>query len=122
MPRFLLLFKDIKPGNILIGDDGRFMISDFGISRQLGRTLHKGAGMNMSFGTLAYMGPERFSSTPLVVATSDIWSLGMSVVELLTGKVFWEGMGGCVQLNGAGFPSLSGALRNLKTLFANVCH
>lgn len=103
-----IIHQDIKPGNILIGDDGRYMISDFGISRQLGRTLHKGAGMNMSSGTLAYMGPERFSSTPLVVATSDIWSLGMSVVELLTGKVFWEGMGGCVQLNGAGFPSLSG--------------
>ena len=103
----LIIHQDIKPGNILIGDNGRFMISDFGISKKIENTLHKNIGDKTSSGTLAYMGPEHFSENPHIVATSDIWSLGMSIIELLTGKVLWEGLGGCIQQNGAHIPTLS---------------
>lgn len=103
----LIIHQDIKPGNILIADNGRYMISDFGISRKIRHTLHKNMAGEMSSGTLAYMGPEHFSVSPHIVATSDIWSLGMSVVELITGDVLWGGMGGSVQHNGASIPSLS---------------
>lgn len=102
----LIIHQDIKPGNILIADNGRYMISDFGISRKIRNTIHRNNGGEMSSGTLAYMGPEHFSEVPHVVATSDIWSLGMSVVELITGDVLWGGMGGSVLYNGGKIPSL----------------
>lgn len=103
----LIIHQDIKPGNILIADNGRYMISDFGISKKIRHTIHRNNSREMSSGTLAYMGPEHFSETPHIVATSDIWSLGMSVVELMTGDVLWGGMGGSVLHNGGRMPSLT---------------
>ena len=102
-----IIHQDIKPGNILIDDDNKFIISDFGISQKMEHTLRKSTGVSFSSGTMAYMGPERFSEKANVVATSDIWSLGMSVIELITGEVLWGGMGGCAQLNGAFVPSFN---------------
>ena len=52
-----IIHQDIKPDNILIGDDGKFIISDFGISRKLEHTFRKGTNKVKSSGTLAYMGP-----------------------------------------------------------------
>lgn len=67
------------------------------------------------------MGPERFAEKPLIVATSDIWSLGMSVYELSTGLVLWEGMGGCVQLNGAHIPALDEKYSSQLSQFVHAC-
>ena len=116
-----VIHQDIKPDNILIGDDGRFSISDFGISRKLEHTFRKSVNKVESSGTLAYMGPERFSENPLIVATSDIWSLGMSAYELLSGHLLWEGMGGCVQLNGARIPALNKEYSSQLTKFIHTC-
>ena len=101
-----IVHQDIKPDNILITSDGRYVISDFGISRSF-RTKMSRTNNNSSSGTIAYMGPERFSEKPMIVLASDIWAFGMTLYELMTGDVLWEGMGGCVQLNGARIPAIS---------------
>lgn len=102
-----VVHQDIKPDNILITSDGRYVISDFGISRSF-RTKMSRTNNVSSSGTIAYMGPERFSEKPMVVLASDIWAFGMTLYELMNGDVLWEGMGGCVQLNGARIPAISG--------------
>ena len=103
-----IVHQDIKPDNILITSDGRYVISDFGISRSFRTKMSRTNNNISSSGTIAYMGPERFSEKPLVVLASDIWAFGMTLYELMTGDVLWEGMGGCVQLNGARIPSIEG--------------
>lgn len=103
-----IVHQDIKPDNILITSDGRYVISDFGISRSFRTKMSRTNNNISSSGTIAYMGPERFSEKPLVVLASDIWAFGMTLYELMTGDVLWEGMGGCVQLNGARIPTISG--------------
>lgn len=101
-----VVHQDIKPDNILITSDGRYVISDFGISRSF-RTKMSRTNNVSSSGTIAYMGPERFSEKPMVVLASDIWAFGMTLYEVMIGDVLWEGMGGCVQLNGARIPAIS---------------
>ncbi len=103
-----IVHQDIKPDNILITSDGRYVISDFGISRSFRTKMSRTNNNISSSGTIAYMGPERFSEKPLVVLASDIWAFGMTLYELMTGDVLWEGMGGCVQLNGARIPTIEG--------------
>ena len=111
-----IVHQDIKPDNILITSDGRYVISDFGISRSFRTKMSRTNNNISSSGTIAYMGPERFSEKPLVVLASDIWAFGMTLYELMTGDVLWEGMGGCVQLNGARIPSIKGVSANLEKL------
>lgn len=112
-----IVHQDIKPDNILITAEGRYVISDFGISRSF-RTMMSRTN-NLSSGTLAYMGPERFSEQPMMVLASDIWALGMTLFELMTGDVLWGGTGGCVQLNGARIPANDG--RWSQQLYQLVC-
>lgn len=100
-----IIHQDIKPDNILITADGRYVISDFGISRNL-RTQMSRVNNSGSSGTIAYMGPERFSSSPVIVLASDVWAFGMTLYELMSGDVMWEGMGGCAQLQGARIPAI----------------
>ena len=111
-----IVHQDIKPDNILITSDGRYVISDFGISRSFKTQMSKTVNNMNSSGTIAYMGPERFSEKPMVVFASDIWAFGMTLYELITGNVLWEGMGGCVQLNGARIPNISHASPDLSRL------
>ena len=111
-----VVHQDIKPDNILITSDGRYVISDFGISRSFRTQLSSTKNKVNSSGTLAYMGPERFSEQPMVVLASDIWAFGMTLYEAITGTVLWEGMGGCVQLNGARIPVISHTTPELARL------
>lgn len=111
-----IVHQDIKPDNILITSDGRYVISDFGISRSFRTQLSSTKNNINSSGTLAYMGPERFSEHPMVVLASDIWAFGMTLYEAITGNILWEGMGGCVQLNGARIPAISGTTPELARL------
>ena len=116
-----VVHQDIKPDNILITSDGRYVISDFGISRSF-RTMMSRTNNNVSSsGTIAYMGPERFSEKPMVVLASDIWAFGMTLYEVMNGDVLWEGMGGCVQLNGARIPAISGKFSPELTRLVTSC-
>ncbi len=99
-----IVHQDIKPDNILQSQNGDFVITDFGISKQMRATLHSTA--NNTSGALAYMGPERFSGDYQTIKASDIWSLGATLYELATGRLPFEGRGGSLLNAGAELPNL----------------
>ncbi len=101
-----IIHQDIKPDNILISRTGDYLITDFGISRQVRATLRRSARNASVSGAPAYMGPERYSSNPLPIKASDIWSLGATIYELAAGDLPFCGMGGVMQKNGADMTEL----------------
>ncbi len=103
-----LIHQDIKPDNILIDDEGRYLITDFGISARVRSTIRGAEAKEQSGGTLAYMGPERFSSSPKPIMASDVWSLGAMMYELMTGLPPFGNHGGLLQKNGADIPIIEG--------------
>lgn len=103
-----LIHQDIKPDNILIDDEGRYLITDFGISARVRSTIRGAQSQEQSGGTLAYMGPERFSSNPKPIMASDVWSLGAMMYELMTGLPPFGNHGGVLQKNGADIPIIEG--------------
>ncbi len=101
-----IIHQDIKPDNILISDEGEYMVTDFGISARVRSTIRKapGAKNDEVSGTLAYMGPERFSASPAPIIASDVWSLGATMYEVMTGNPPFGEHGGVLQKNGADIP------------------
>jgi len=100
-----IIHQDIKPANILINDDGRYAITDFGISAQSGHR-HDDLFGESSGGTIAYMAPERFAEGAEPNAASDVWALGATFYEMITGKVPFGEDGGSVQTPSAAVPKI----------------
>ena len=104
-----IIHQDIKPDNIMVGANGDYMITDFGISTHLRSTLRKSLSSAFtSAGTIAYMAPERFSKDNAPIMANDIYSLGATVYEMLTGDTPFGDDGGLVQKKGAEVPELKG--------------
>lgn len=101
-----IIHQDIKPDNILINDEGHYMITDFGISARVRSTIRRGRNTKGNGGTLAYMAPERFSSRPKPIMASDVWSLGAMMYELMTGDPPFGDMGGSSQRAGDDIPPI----------------
>jgi eukaryotic-like serine/threonine-protein kinase len=78
-----LVHRDIKPGNLLLREDGTVKIADFGIARAAQAT--KLTQIGSVLGTAAYLSPEQAAGEP-VTAAADIYSLGCVLFELLTGR------------------------------------
>ncbi|KAF2362871.1 Protein kinase domain [Trinorchestia longiramus] len=74
-----IIHRDVKPSNILVNSRGEVKICDFGVSGQLIDSM-----ANTFVGTRSYMSPERLNGDHYSVA-SDIWSLGLSLVEMAIG-------------------------------------
>lgn len=84
-----VIHRDVKPGNVLVGDDGHAWLGDFGISRMVGDAArHTETGSLI--GTAAYLAPEQVRGTELTPAV-DIYSLGLVLLELVTGEVAYPG-------------------------------
>ena len=106
-----VLHQDIKPANILLNDNGDYMLTDFGVSTQVKQSLSRVSHQDMallSAGTISYMAPERFSRNNLPVMANDIYSLGSTVYELTTGTLPFGVDGGLLQRKGAEIPELPG--------------
>mgnify|MGYP002622875092 CR=1 FL=1 len=105
-----IVHHDIKPDNILRTEDGRFVITDFGISTKMRSTLRRNStramNQNPSGGALPYMGPEMFCAKPESVKATDIWAFGVTLYEIITGDLPFFGQGGVMQRNGAEVPEL----------------
>jgi len=83
-----VVHRDLKPGNIMIDKEGNAKIMDFGIARSL---LGKGlTGEGAIIGTPEYMSPEQVEGED-IDRRSDIYSLGIVLYEMVTGKVPFEG-------------------------------
>ena len=83
-----LLHRDIKPGNLLLSQDGLIKITDFGIARAAGSVVHTRTGALT--GTPAYLAPERFGGAPATPAT-DLYALGVVAYQCLTGQLPFTG-------------------------------
>lgn len=77
-----LIHQDIKPGNILIGRNGKVLLSDFGTTYYLGQKTH--ASLNEATGTAMYMPTEQWQGNPR--RDSDQYALAVCCYELLAGR------------------------------------
>ncbi|WP_433255400.1 Stk1 family PASTA domain-containing Ser/Thr kinase [Streptosporangium sp. CA-135522] len=83
-----LVHRDVKPENVLLSDDGRVKVVDFGLARAIEATNQTRTGVMI--GTIGYMSPEQVTSGA-ADARSDVYSAGIMLFELLTGRQPYEG-------------------------------
>jgi len=83
-----IIHRDIKPQNILVTDDGRIKVTDFGIARAVSAATLTNTGDIV--GSVHYLSPEQAKGSQ-TNEQSDLYSLGIILYELLTGKVPFDG-------------------------------
>ena len=83
-----VIHRDIKPQNIIIDNDGRVKVTDFGIARAGSASTMTEAGSIL--GTAHYFSPEQAQGQP-VEAASDLYSLGVVMYEMATGRLPFDG-------------------------------
>jgi serine/threonine protein kinase len=82
-----VVHRDLKPENVILSSDNRLKILDFGIAKDMeGGKTKTGTGM----GTVDYMAPEQYLDAKRVDGRADIYALGMTLYEMLAGRLPWE--------------------------------
>ncbi|WP_372368352.1 protein kinase [Candidatus Uabimicrobium sp. HlEnr_7] len=86
-----IIHRDLKPDNIMVTNEGKALVMDFGIARDQGDNQStKLTKTGMLVGTPLYMSPEQINSEK-TTAKSDIYTLGVIMYEVITGKVPFDG-------------------------------
>jgi len=83
-----IVHRDVKPGNIMLGPDGRACLTDFGIASMADNSTLTATGTTL--GTAAYMAPEQLEHHQVGPA-ADVWSLAMVLLECLIGQRVYQG-------------------------------
>lgn len=106
-----VVFRDLKPANIILHPDGRLMVVDFGIARYFKEGQFNDT---TDFGSPGYASPEQYEGTGQTDARSDLFSLGVIIHEMLSGQrprrrgVDMEQLESLNKMNPAISPALSG--------------
>ena len=83
--RHRMVHRDLKPGNIMINENGQVLLTDFGITRLLDGTRYTATGAML--GTPAYMSPEQAAGVSSLDGRSDLYSLGVVLYQMVTGRL-----------------------------------
>ncbi|WP_437606901.1 serine/threonine-protein kinase [Sorangium sp. So ce834] len=86
-----VIHRDLKPDNVLLGRDGRVVLTDFGIARAIAPDGEAGKTLGAVMGTPAYMAPEQVQGATDIDARADVYALGAMLFEMLTGERAWQG-------------------------------
>jgi serine/threonine protein kinase len=85
-----VLHRDIKPSNILLCNDGKIKITDFGLAKVIQQKGLESTVSQIRAGTLYYMSPEQVKGLKDIDERSDIYSIGMTIYEMIAGRVPFE--------------------------------
>jgi len=115
-----IIHRDIKPANILVGKDKQAKLADLGLAKQM-EPEGEGAGLTMqgmALGSPAYMPPEQIRNARDAGPTSDLYALGASFYQMVSGKLPFEGKTGTEVMTKVlrdPPPSLTGLVPDLPT-------
>ena len=108
-----IVHRDLKPANLMLDGEGNLKVADFGISAMLADTTTRASHQASSNGTPVYMSPQQMMGE-LPAVTDDVYGVGATLYELLTGKPPFYTGNIQIQVQGKAAPSIADRRRELE--------